>query len=473
MSEKLKRRCSMVLMAAVVLLSILAVKPDPAIDHDTGFIAAELRTVEGVDGCVTSTSYVNADGVVTDTIDAGFATVLKTRNGEGKVILERYLDAAGEPVARHGDYYGISYEYGEEKTVITYLDEDGSPVRLDTGYSSIVRTLVDGKASDDLYYDPEMRPVRCSDGYYGLHREYDADGQNSSISYLDRDGQTVSGLNGYAGKVYQRDENGVVIGETYFDEERKPVKASLGQYGERYRRNEQNRISWITYLDEAGEPAPNSAGYTILKRSYHRDGTVDTETYFDAGGEAMALSKGQYGVRCIGKVKLLLDKNGRVMPCVDNILNGFPFMVIVIGCIVCLLMLLFPRKASVLLTAVYVIFILYETLMFRENGNSRTNFVLFSYADRFMKQQSVRVGVIDNIWLFIPLGTGLYREFRKKWVLLVPFVMSVAIEATQYVTGLGIAEFDDVFGNTMGGWLGVLLAYTAVKWRKERKMERA
>lgn len=47
---------------------------------------------------------------------------------------------------------------------------------IPTGYSSIVRTLVDGKASDDLYYDPEMRPVRCSSGYYGLHREYDADG---------------------------------------------------------------------------------------------------------------------------------------------------------------------------------------------------------------------------------------------------------------------------------------------------------
>ena len=56
-------------------------------------------------------------------------------------------------------------------------------MRMDipTGYSSIVRTLVDGKASDDLYYDPEMRPVRCSSGYYGLHREYDADGQNSSL----------------------------------------------------------------------------------------------------------------------------------------------------------------------------------------------------------------------------------------------------------------------------------------------------
>ena len=53
---------------------------------------------------------------------------------------------------------------------------------------------------------------------------------------------------------------------------------------------------------------------------------------------------------------------------------------------------------------------------------------------------------------------ALYRWFQKKWVLVIPFVMSVAIETTQYITGLGIAEFDDVFGNTMGGWIGVLVA---------------
>ena len=71
--------------------------------------------------------------------------------------------------------------------------------------------------------------------------------------------------------------------------------------------------------------------------------------------------------------------------------------------------------------------------------------------------------MINNIWLFVPLGTGLYRIFQKKWVLLISFVMSVAIELTQYITGLGIAEFDDVFGNTMGGWIGVLVAWTWVK----------
>ena len=101
--------------------------------------------------------------------------------------------------------------------------------------------------------------------------------------------------------------------------------------------------------------------------------------------------------------------------------------------------------------------------MFRETGNARTNFMLFSYAGNFLKEQSIRVGVINNIWLFVPLGTGLYRIFQKKWGLLISFVMSVAIELTQYITGLGIAEFDDVFGNTMGGWIGVLVAWMWVK----------
>ena len=48
-------------------------------------------------------------------------------------------------------------------------------------------------------------------------------------------------------------------------------------------------------------------------------------------------------------------------------------------------------------------------------------------------------------------------------MLVIPLAFSILIEATQYIMGLGIAEFDDVFGNTMGGWIGVLIAYTCVK----------
>ena len=75
--------------------------------------------------------------------------------------------------------------------------------------------------------------------------------------------------------------------------------------------------------------------------------------------------------------------------------------------------------------------------------------------------------LINNIWLFVPFGTGLYRNIKKKWVLLVPLLLSMAIEITQYITGLGIAEFDDVFGNTLGGWLGILATYTALKMKRE------
>lgn len=459
MSAKLKQKSVHALLLAFVVASILFLLPYASVDHDSGFTSSDLEVKETVEENVTNTSYVNSDGVITDAIDMGYATVQRTRNANGQVTEEFYLDAAGNPVERYGNYYGISYEYNSENIVIRYLDADKQSMMLGAGYSTIVRTLVDGKATDDSYYDLNMQPVQCTSGYYGLHREYDEQGLNCAITYLDVNGQSVICTSGYAVKTYQRDSDGTVIGERYFDAEETPVKSSLGQYGEMYQRDEQGRISQITYLGADGNPAATNAGYTVLKRTYHRDSTANTDMYFDADGNPVALSKGQYGIKRSGKVNLLLDKNGRVMLCVDNILNGFPFMVVISGCVICLLILVLPKRVSILLTAAYVVFILYETLMFRESGDARTNFVLFSYADRFLTEQSVRVGVINNIWLFVPLGTGLYRIIQKKWVLLVPFVMSVAIETAQYITGLGIAEFNDVFGNTMGGWIGVLTAW--------------
>lgn len=472
MSANLKRGCGILLTASVVLLSILALLPDADVDHDAGYTASELSIRETVNGSVTSTSYVNFDGVITEAVDMGYATVCRMQDDNGRVVEERYLDANGDPVARYGDHYGVSYEYDETGTVITYLDAEGNPIIRSDGYSTIVRTLVDGRESDDFYYDLNGQQVQCSGGYYGLHREYNAEGQNISLTFLDKKGRAMCSSSGCASVTYQCDIDGTVVGEHYFDTEGNPVRSLLGQYGELYQRNEQGYIGQVTYLGADGKPTPTNAGYTILKRTYHRDGTADTDMYFDANGNPRALSKGQYGIKRSGKVNLLLDRNGNAMLCMDNLLNGLPCMVVVFGCVVCLLMIVLPKSLSEVLTIVYVAFILYETLMFRESGDARTNFVLFSYAGKFLKEQSVRVGVINNIWLFIPLGTGLYRWFQKKWVLVIPFVMSVAIEMTQYITGLGIAEFDDVFGNTMGGWIGVLVAYIIMMWRSEKVSHR-
>ena len=62
---------------------------------------------------------------------------------------------------------------------------------------------------------------------------------------------------------------------------------------------------------------------------------------------------------------------------------------------------------------------------------------------------------MQQIFLFVPFGTGLYVIFRKKRVWILALLLSIMIEATQYFTGLGIAELDDLFGNTLGGVIGI------------------
>lgn len=296
MSASLKRGCGILLIASVVLLSILALLPDADVDHDAGYTSSELSIRETVDENVTSTSYVNPDGVITVAIDIGYATVCRMQDDDDRVVEERYLDANGYPVARYENFHGLSYEYDETSTVIAYLDVEGNPIIRSDGYSTIVRTQVDGRTYDDFFYDLNGQQVQCSGGYYGLRRGYNAEGQDISLAFLDKNGHAVCTSSGYAIMTYQRDMNGNVVGKQYFDTD----------------------------------------------------------------GNPKALSKGQYGIKRSGKANILLDRNGNVMPCVDNLLNGFPCMVVVIGCVVCLLMIVLPKSLSVVRTVVYIAFILYE-----------------------------------------------------------------------------------------------------------------
>lgn len=52
-------------------------------------------------------------------------------------------------------------------------------------------------------------------------------------------------------------------------------------------------------------------------------------------------------------------------------------------------------------------------------------------------------------------------------------ILSVVIELIQYFTGWGIAELDDLFGNTLGGvigvWGGVAMGYVQMAKYVERK----
>ncbi|GAA1327305.1 VanZ family protein [Brachybacterium rhamnosum] len=75
--------------------------------------------------------------------------------------------------------------------------------------------------------------------------------------------------------------------------------------------------------------------------------------------------------------------------------------------------------------------------------------------------------LIANIVLFVPLGAILRGVFRLDvtTALAMGVMLSVLIEATQYTgawglypCGVRIADIDDVFSNSLGAWMGAMLA---------------
>lgn len=462
-------RKNSILMVVLFLFTVSSVGlliPGRGTDHDSGRTSSELTVQETTEGNVVTTSYVDAEGNLTCAIDKHYTTIVKTLDEEGRIIEERYLDEQEKPTGYYG-YCGISYVYEGNTVKITYLDKDEKPVKTQSGYAVILRSFNEkGQAVDDDYYDEEMNPVMCTGGYYGIHRIYNDQGQNSENVYLGMNGLPVCNSSGYAMEKCLLDKENRVARKFYFDVNGEATTGPVGQFGEVYTYDGNNRVIKVTFLNKKGNPQAVPAGYTISEWSYYRDGTLKTNMYFDACGKPVALNKGQYGVKYVDGVALYLNRDGRLQLCVDNLLNGYPFMVVVVGCILCVLLCFLPKRMKIGILGIYVLFILYETLMFRENGDIRTNLKLFSYAGKFLTDFTTREGVINNIWLFIPFGTGLYAVLKRKRVWVAAFFFSVAIELIQYFTGLGIAELDDVFGNTLGGVIGVMMGEVVLENRK-------
>ncbi len=74
--------------------------------------------------------------------------------------------------------------------------------------------------------------------------------------------------------------------------------------------------------------------------------------------------------------------------------------------------------------------------------------------------------ILGNVVVFIPFGLFLQTVRARKtfWrgVLIILFT-TVAIEAIQYIFGLGASDIDDVLLNTCGGVIGMLL-YRLFRW---------
>jgi len=118
------------------------------------------------------------------------------------------------------------------------------------------------------------------------------------------------------------------------------------------------------------------------------------------------------------------------------------------------------------LTAEYVCYIVYVTLMSRPFGEeSLLDWDLIGKHRQAWEQMNPEAmyDIVMNVVLFVPLGLLMVSSFKQFQVssglkvVAVAFMLSLFIELMQYLFCLGTCELADVLHNTLGACLGVFI----------------
>ncbi len=115
---------------------------------------------------------------------------------------------------------------------------------------------------------------------------------------------------------------------------------------------------------------------------------------------------------------------------------------------------------GVFLLGIYLCLILEVSILSRESGShaQEIDWNLFHVASEWA---AVRACVIENIIMFIPLGIllpSVFYTFRKAHMMILSgLFLSIAIEVTQYCTGRGYCQLEDVIMNTIGTVIGFVI----------------
>lgn len=156
------------------------------------------------------------------------------------------------------------------------------------------------------------------------------------------------------------------------------------------------------------------------------------------------------------------------------------------------------RNIKILIFFLYVLVILYATLLFRDTMRSpkfklslfwsyRASFALYRDGQGFglyITSRRLLLQILLNILLYVPFGCLLPSAFPQlvktknrppqpsligklkafPWIaVLIGMTFSLATEFTQLFFKLGLFELDDIFNNTIGCFLGVLLYQALIR----------
>ena len=131
------------------------------------------------------------------------------------------------------------------------------------------------------------------------------------------------------------------------------------------------------------------------------------------------------------------------------------------------------RVIAGILLILYIGFIIYTTLLCREPRDYREcNFQLFwSYQRFFDDIEPLGKQIVCNILFFIPFGVLVplcvngSRKQQLVFTVISACLLSGTVEFLQLILKLRLAEFDDVFDNTLGGcdWCGSCVDINEIK----------
>jgi len=113
------------------------------------------------------------------------------------------------------------------------------------------------------------------------------------------------------------------------------------------------------------------------------------------------------------------------------------------------------RKIKIFLFFVYIFIVLWITLIDRECGERHAMLVPFwEFANviKNVERDYYAKQILGNLLMLMPLGVMLpmLRNISLKQIFLISLCFSAGIELTQFITGRGLMEFDDLFNNTVG-----------------------
>ena len=128
--------------------------------------------------------------------------------------------------------------------------------------------------------------------------------------------------------------------------------------------------------------------------------------------------------------------------------------------------------------ACIVLFVWYAAVLFltvlgrrSKDGFYGINLDLFcSYREIFEGNSHANLtSVLQNILMFVPIGFTLSVVFKNKHRFIIPLLISIGlsllIETSQLLLQSGYFELDDLFNNTLGGFIGIVLYLAAIRIR--------